>query len=236
MTNVFNKPSTKKTTFSILVKRYFTDIDGALIDKAAAPAVMQTDYPFFMLADFDRAGAYKQGIALLPPSNGVVYLCSFVYGVGLLPEGIQFNPNEQISGNLLLGDIVHLFADDRQSPTAFCWIVQTSQTVSVASVIGNTETEQDDKIIGRLYCNGFQYATDNQNQWDENLVLYTLDNLGDYKKNDLGNYVFKSPFIPNSQTQVIELEVKFPINQFIGLATYFAFDTDTIKFNFKIKR
>ena len=74
-------PVTKNAAFYIEVNRYFTDVDGKVIDKNTVPIALQTDYPFWMFGEFDRQGGYKQGNQVSPPNLNTPFLGAFTKGL-----------------------------------------------------------------------------------------------------------------------------------------------------------
>src|SRR5712672_3291926 len=76
------KQGQRRYTFAVNVKRFYTNVDGSLVAKAAVPAALKLKFPVFMLGDFDRQGGYRIGLQAVPPFPGAFYLLSFVNGAG----------------------------------------------------------------------------------------------------------------------------------------------------------
>jgi hypothetical protein len=222
-------PEVKAATLSINVKRFFTDVDGVVIDKAAAPAALQVSYPVYMLGNFDFAGGFKQANNLVPPINGAFYVGTFIMGSGIPFH--SFNVVNTINSRLLLGDIVHIFTDNVLAPNYFVYIVQSANTVSLAAVISNTESART-----KIEVSSFNYFTDNLDQWNEAVTFITFDVLGQYTVDSIQPLQYRNPYTPANQGNFIEVLIGFPMTQFLCMAFYFAYETDVLKINFKITK
>src|SRR5689334_4319081 len=117
----------RKHAMPVIVNRYFTDANGTVISKANAGLVaagMATDYPLFVLGEFDRQGGYKTGQSILSPINvpgttSPVFLTSFVNGSPFTSNNIvtAFSPFNTIQPILKPGDIVTVWVDNLSVPT-----------------------------------------------------------------------------------------------------------------------
>lgn len=234
----------EKHSISIKIKRYFTDTQGRLLIGSFVPVALRVKYPFFLFGDFDRQGGYKQSLKLLPPEPGTVYLMSYVNGNGFTSANIVgFSGVNELQQNILTGDIVHVFCDDIQAPTYFVWIVQQNTSVSIASIINNSQTTQKDNRFGKLYVAPYAenersvvYTTTNNNvtQWQEPFHITKLNNLGVAHDDQFNPVLYETPF--TYLLNVLDMDLTFLVDQFLGLNSYILYTTDMIQLNFKIKK
>jgi len=229
-----DNPYMRDHSIQIRVKRFFTDVNGTIINKNAAPLPMQVEYPFYLFGDFDRQGGYSIGLKTLGPVSTTKYLMTFVNGHGLTSAIIiGFTGANTIQSQLAVGDIIHVFCDDTQNPTFFVWVVLHNGFGSLASIIGNSETTQQDGLIGPIYVKSFHYASDNVRQFDYPYYFVRYTNITAWKNDQVQPMMFKDPF--TEQEKLLNVQVEFGLDQYLGIAQYFLFDTEIIDFNFKIK-
>ncbi len=222
-------PITNISSIGISVRRYFTDVDGAIIDKAAAPAVLQTKFPVYTLGNFDRQSAWKIGSRTVPPVDGTFFVHTFVRGVNdqfLLSSGLN-----TVLQRIDLGSIVEIFTDSLTAPTTYVWIVQTNQIAGIASIISNTNTVQADGRTGQLHVKELGYTFDNPDQYEEIFRVVQSFNTGVANDNPL-NTEFKSPLDKQNGFQIVPVDFLF--DQFTGLNFYMRYATDSIVLNFKV--
>ncbi len=123
------------------VSRYFTDVNGTVIDKTTVPVALQTKYPFFMFGSFDSLGGYAKCLQNSPPESGTEYLLSFIEGAGFSSYNVfGFSGVNTIKNYIKTGDIVHVYTDSRQNPTYYIWLIQSASSQAIGSIIGNTRT------------------------------------------------------------------------------------------------
>ncbi len=227
-------PLLKTHSIPITIKRYFTDVDGAIVNKAVVPATIQKPYPFWTFGLWDQRGGYATGLKVLPPYPNTYYLMSYVEGAGMTSQRIVgFTGLNTVYTRIKTGDIVHVFTDDLQAPTYFIWIVQSCRNGSLASILANTD-EQDDLQIGPMDVPFFQYYTDNPvGQWMEAIRFTRSNNIAAFKDDQVMPYIFKSP--NTEQDGFIRIECMFGVNQYQTIGTYFLFATEEIQMNYTIK-
>jgi hypothetical protein len=228
-----NNVMVRKHTIPIKVKKLFTDINGQLLSKSAIPTAMQTRYPVYMLGEFDKSGGFRIGQKIVTPS--VYYLQSFVHGVGCTPSQIiGFTGLDEITGKLQIGDIVTVYTDSLSAPTTFAWIIQTNDYAALGSIIGNSETSQNDLRIGTVYIYELNYFTDVEAQLNEPLHATRFDNIGTYSDNQIQPSLFKNPYV--AQEDFLTIEVEFKLDQYLGLYVFMIHESDQISMNYKIKK
>lgn len=223
------KPSSIFDGFPILVRRYFSDVDGTEIAKGAAPAAMQASYPVYMFGNFDMNGGFRIGNGQCPAPAGTFYVLTFIYGIGqtFLPFNGGLNT---VKNKLLIGDVIHIFADSLDLPTTFVWIVQSNPNSPLGSVIRNLET-----VTGILPVEKFQYFADSNAQYGEAFRFDKSNRVGDFREDQHNPNVFKSPDFTN-QNNFIDVRLKFKLDQYLGINFYFQFATNVINFNFLINK
>lgn len=219
-------------SLNIEVKRYYTDVSGQILVKTdpAIPAALKVRMPVFLLGNFDRVGGYNiaSRLALMP--NGVVFLMTYLHGYNepfLWDSG--FNQVQQLFKK---GDIICVFTDSLDAPSAFCFIQQSCQYGALGSIISNTSTEQDDGTIGQMIVNSISWQTDNINQVLSSWKLVRYDNLGLFKEETYTNTIppqFKL-------TDFIKVDMAFVMTQFFGINMNMLYETDYMNFNFNISK
>ncbi len=224
------KPLQKKAALWIVIKRFFTDINGTIVDKLTVPLSLQQSYPFWMFGQFDKAGGYRIGNIVTPPDLNTPYVGSYVYGINtpfLFATGLN-NINNQLG----IGDIVHVFTDNIQTPNHYIFIVQQCPGGSIASVVENARQSETQKlnIEGANY---FAFTGRDENlQFVENLNFTVIDPTGtsykNYPKNPLA-----SQQVFNKQNFVY-FPLPFQVDQYQLVSSNIAFLIDEIQFSFKI--
>jgi hypothetical protein len=222
---IATKASKKESVLSVYVNRYFTDTDGNEVNKAAVPAAMQIAYPFYLLGEFDRVGGYKQGNNLTPPLVGSEYVGTFMIGEGA--PFLGFNPLNTIGSKLKLGDLAHVYTDSLALPTYYVFIVQGAQTVSLLSVLANSRDAKG-------FIKSFSYFTDNVDQWYNELNFISFNAAGEYTKDAISPFLSLSPELKSARGKFILAEISWSFTQYIEIASYMSFDTDSILFNFNV--
>lgn len=224
-------------SLNINIKRYFTDVDGLIVAKGTVPAALQKNYPVYLLGNFDRVGAYNIGQKTIPQPVGVPFLCTYVQGYNV--PSFLFNPgfyNDPASVNQVLkfGDIVTVYTDNLNNPSNYIFIVQTCDYGSLASIISNTQTQQQDGVIGRLNVKNIAYQVDNDNQLNQVWQMVSLDNLGQFKQMPLSPIIYKQPLYKLSD--FITLPVSFLMSQFTAINFLMTFTSDSVNVNLRISK
>lgn len=222
-------------TLPLLVKRYFTDVNGTVVAKAAVPLALQTKYPVFFLGDFDRMGSFRTGLKVTPPMAGTSFLQVFVNGSGATAfDVVGTNPFANIQTLLNPGDIVIVFTDSLTVPNYYVWLVIQGTYNSLASVTGNTMSNQQDGRIGPMNVSYINLYVDNTTmQIYEPLHFTRLFNTGTFRDDTVNPSMFKTPF--NKLRNLVTVDTTFLIDQYIGLNFYMGFDTDTVQMDLILK-
>lgn len=223
----------------VKIKRYFTDVDGNIIDKSLVPAAIQLDYPFYMFGEFDSMGGYKQAQMFCPADPGSFYLCSGVWGVnGFFSNTILgfTGFNGGINAVITFGDIVHVYTDSLSAPSYFIWIVQNSAKTAVGSIMGNSKTTQKDNKFNRLWVEDIRYTTSNNNidQWNEPIHETRLNNIGLASDDSFSPLIYRTTDL--FLNYILKMGLRFYVDQFIGYNTYIRFATEEIQFIFNLKK
>ncbi len=219
------------------VKRYFTDVNGTKINKAAVSTVLKTKYPFFMLGAFDILGGFAKGLQTTQPMEGTYYLTSFVQGFsGNTFQITGFSGVDDIKNNIKNGDIVHVYTDNLTAPNVFIWIVQNANSQAVGSIIGNTRTAQKDDVYNRMWVDRVNYIIGNNNirQYEEQIHEIKFNNLGLIRSDTYSPNIERTPDI--FLNDIVVLPFKFKLDQYIEFATYFQFASDDLQFIYHIKK
>lgn len=229
-----SNPYVKWHSIPVNVKRYFTDVDGQIVDKNTVPLALQVEYPFFIWGDFDRQGGYNTGLKALNPIRNTFYLTSFTQANGITSQQITgFTGFNTVRNFIKNGDIVHVFTDNLNAPNYFVWVVIGSNYGALASIVGNSETEQKDGLIGKIFLQEFKYFTDNpDDQWGTPIHFTRSINTTAWSDDTVQPYIFKTPF--TEQQGFIDVRCEFNLDQYMSVGSYFHFNTENINMNFKL--
>lgn len=222
----------RQDSLPIVIKRFFTDVNGVIVDKAAVPAALQVSYPVWMFGEFDRMGGFNLANKNTPPNPGTPYLCTFIYGVNN-PLFFGFSGASDIQGKLQIGDIVNIFTDNLIAPNYFIWIVQSCPTKPLASILQNISNLAKEGKYEFLRSSAIDFYTDEATQYDVNLQWITYNYIGLVKTNNLEPSIYLTPNIP--QNGFVRIYWNTEITQYLGLNTYLLFATDNLTLNFQIK-
>jgi hypothetical protein len=224
------KPLQKNTGLTVIVKRFFTDVNGTIVAKSLVPLSMQVDYPFWMFGQFDKSGGYKIGNVIAPPNINTPYLGSFVIGLDmpyLFGTGLN-----TIQRQTTIGDVVHVFTDNIDAPNYYAFIVQTSESASISSIYFNAIEAEKNKI----HINGinmFVYSNGQPSlQFAKNVNLTRIDSLGAYVNHPETFLAFDQ--VDNKQAYFITVPLKMAVDQYNLVSSYIDFSADQIQFAFKI--
>lgn len=223
-------------TIPVTVRKLYTDVDGVVIAKNTIPAAMQKKVPVFLLGDFDRQGGYRIGLQNIAPDANLKYLLTFVNGLcATFANVVGFSGISTIQQYLNPGDIVQVYTDSLQNPGYFVWIVIQNTYASIASIIGNTESIQNDRRIGPIFIHEINYIADNDEQLKESIQVVHYSNIGTWKANQIEPLgIYRTPF--DVQTGLVRIVVKpFSLDQYLGLNLNMLYDTDKFSMDFKIK-
>jgi len=227
------KPLYETGSINMNIKRYYTDVDGALIAKASAPAALQVKLPVYMLGNFDRVGAFNIGQKTVQPVVSSKFLMTYVHGY---EQPFLWNTGlNTIQAILRRGDIVTVFTDDLDAPSAFVYIVQTVDTGALASIISNTQTIQDDGKSGIISVKNVSLQVDNDNQLNQIWQVMKFDNFGNFDQHPFNPAaVERSPFYKLGD--FVELRLQFLMTQYIGIYFYYLYESESININFRLNK
>lgn len=217
-------PPHKVKSINFQVRRFYTDVNGTIIAKAAAPAALQVNYPVYLFGNYDRKGAYFMAQRNLPALPGAFFLHSFTYGLGM-PFFFGFNALSTIQRELKPGDIVNVYTDNLLAPSFFVYIVVSCDVKSAASLVENTS-------ISPLQIKEVFYYSDNVDQWEEPIQRLLLDPVSDFQANYVEPFIYRAP--ETVQNGFVKLVWSITINHYRGLNTYLQYATDSMNLVFKL--
>lgn len=224
-------------SLNIKIKRFYTDVNGLVIDKATAPAALKVSFPVYLLGNFDRIGGYNISQKVYPSKAVTPFFETYVHGYGI--QSFLFTPGfyndpASINQRLQLGDIVTVYTDNLSAPNYFVFIVQTCDYGSLASIISNTQTQQQDGVIGQLHVKNIGYQVDNDDELNNVWQMLSFDNLGQFKQTPYAPITAKQPLY--KLTDFIELPISFLMTQFTGITFYFNFASESVNVNLRISK
>ena len=223
-------------TIPITIKKLYTDVDGIVLDKNTIPAALQKRVPVMLLGDFDRQGGYKIGLQNIAPDENLKYFMTFVNGLGAnFVSVVGFTGISTIQKHINVGDIVQVYTDDLTAPAYFVWIIIQNTYASIASIVGNTESIQNDRRIGPIFVHEINFIADNESQLSESLQIVHFSNIGTWNANQIDPLgIYRTPF--DVQIGLVRIVVKpFSLDQYFGINTNMLFESDKFTMDFKIK-
>jgi len=225
-------------TIPLKISRYYTDVNGTIVDKALVPVNLQVRYPITLFGQFDRNGGWKKSLQAVPVTPGTYFLMTFTSGIN--QPFLAFTGANNIKGKIGLGDVVNVFTDDLENPNYFIWFVLSSDTVSLSSVVSNTESIQNDKRIGVLNLKEINYYFAGSTeaiileQFSQPLNFLNFDNIGNFRGDDIQPSMFLNPFV--RQRGFLTISTPFQIDQYKALVFYMVFNVDSIQMDFIVKK
>lgn len=219
-------------TVPVTINRYYTDVNGTIIDKALVPGSLQVNYPVYLFGQFDRNGGFKRCLQTVSPIPGTFFYMTFVQGIS--SPFLSFTGANTIKGVIKNGDVVIVYTDDLENPNYFIWIVISSDTVSFASIVANTETTQQDGRIGQLWVKEANYYVSTPGQFYEPIFFNGFDNIGNYKGDSIQPNMNLNPYV--EQTGILTLTLDFKVDQYISMCFYMRYSCDQINLDFKVNK
>jgi hypothetical protein len=235
---IMSAPRFEKNALEIIAKRIFTDVNGVIVDKAAVPAALQTEYPVYVFGQYDRNGAYWLAQKNTPARIGYEFIECFVFGAGL-NNPAYFTALGNIQGQLKPGDLVTLYADSYNAPNYYIWIVQRCSNNSLAAILANLPNLPYDPDYGYINIVALDYyvaaatAFATENQWNNDLLFMRADFLGDISSDSMEPKIFKSA--RSIQNGFVAMRYKTRLDQYLSMNTYINFETDSITFTFQVE-
>lgn len=212
-------------TFPISVKKFYTDVDGLIIDKSILPVNLQVELPFYLFGKMDSDGAYKIGNESNPPPLNTWIL--FKIQTYSTFDFLLFTGLNNFQGQLSVGDLVFIYSDSLVNPTYYAYVVITSNQRSYSSILQSLDKwgPNIDTIV---------YESQNVNQYEQVFDYVVLNRTGLYKTNQFSPIDFRDPYV--QQGDIIRMAFNqfgfdMNLNRFIGLYSYILFASDRINFN-----
>lgn len=211
-------------SFSVDINRYFTDVDGTIIDKnnVVIPSILKTFYPVYLFGTYDKDGGYYHGLRTVNPSEGTYFVFNGVKGNFF--NLLQFSGANNVRNQINDGDHILLYTDDPVNPNFFIWIVITSERRSYASILQNPNRLGMDIFSSK-------YFADNLLQFNESLQFITFNDIGDFQSREINPYMFKTT--DYQQDGFIDIRMQYNLNNYIGIYFPMRFETDNISIIFR---
>ena len=206
-------------TFPVTIKKFYTDVDGVIIDKSTLPPNLQVELPFYLFGKMDKDGSYKIANESTPVKESTWEYFKFV--IASTYDFQLFTGLNTIKGQILTGDYVFIYTDSFDTPTYFCYIIITSGQRSYASI-------NDSLYLEGITIDTIVYQSSNVAQYTESMSLIILNRTGLYKDNQFNPIDFRDPYI--RQDDIIRMKLQMLLSRYIGINSYILFDTDTINF------
>jgi len=218
------KPISKTDQFSLEINKFYTDVNGTIIDKTTVVNALKTSFPFYLFNEYDLKGSYKIGQYVAPPKANTFYLYTYIQGSFF--NWFEFNPANDVKNFIKPGDIVHLYADSISTPTVLIFVVLSCPFQSIASIILNT-------LKNPIKIDRVLYFSNNVLNFNEPIYVVTINEIGIHKSDVYNPLEFKSIDYASNQN-FIELKIKPTLNPNFGLYSYIDYLFDKLSFEFKV--
>lgn len=223
-----NLPANIRDSFRIDIKRIYTDTQGTVIDKnnVLIPDALKTDFPVYLFGCFDKDGGYFVGQKNIPAKKNTYFIFTSVYQNGFF-DLFQLVGSGNIKEQLNIGDQLFLFTDNVYAPTVFCWIVLSCERLSYASILSNP-------VVNGIEIIKTKYFSDSLRQFNNSINFVSFDEIGRDKMDGISPLVFKDT--DYEQDGFIDLDIRYNLNNYLGIYFYYLFTTNEISFIFEYKK
>jgi hypothetical protein len=216
------KPMLSSHNLPISVTKYYTDVDGAFIDKNTIATNLKTPLPFYLFNYYDYIGGYKIGFSEVPLNPNWKLFQYNVYGTN---DFRFFTGLNEVKNWISIGDLVFIYTDDLNLPNVYCWVIISAGNASIASI--NESMNENAEIEYILY------DVQNESNYRQNLFYVRETFLMQPRVDSINPKIWQSPY--NRLSAVIKAEIKYKFSKMFGLYSYIDFVNDTLNFEFKIK-
>lgn len=216
--------SFETATIPVKIRRYYTDVDGVILDKNTVNPIFKQNFPVFLWGSFDMSGGYRLANQAFTAPVNFTFFETFTYGVG--QPFLSFTGFNNIKSQLNKGDLVTIYADDIENPNLFVWIVQSVDYCSVASIYKNSGDFN-------YMIDFIDYFSDNQNQWDKSFKILNISPTGNLHRDSVQPYIFKNAY--TVQNNFIRVKINTLITQYKLIGFDYLFQTDDVNVEFNVK-
>jgi hypothetical protein len=211
-----------ESSISISVNRYFTDLNGNVLDKNLIPDSLKVKFPFYLFGKQDFDGGFY-GANMANPTINSVYFQRYISGEGFDWFALQ---GGDIWTKYHVGDMVLVFADSYPDMSYLIFVVVSCDRQAYGSIL-------KDQFRGALELTEILYILDNKNNYNERISFVQLNNLSVPK---IDYYQPLAAFTPEQkQVEFIKIPLHYKMNPLIGLGSYIQFETEFMNFEFKVK-
>lgn len=220
--NLSNKQG-KFKSFRLDVNRWFTTVDGEIIDKNSVPSNLRTAYPVFLFGNYDKDGNYWIGQKNLPAFNRLQFYFIETYK-GYFDQ-LTFSGFNNVIDKFSTGDILQVYTDNIKAPNYFVWLQISGERRAYSSILSNPANQTVFKT---------KFFTDDERQYLQNLIFVDMDDIGDYVLDYVNPLTFKTS--DYAADGFIDIPVPFTIQKNFGLYFYFDFNADLNSFIFNYNK
>lgn len=223
--NVRDVTSKKKISIGLNIRRLSTDVNGTIVADNLLPASMQTNYPFHLFGEFDRASGYAIADKAMRDKNGTKLFSVYVWGVN--SPLFFFNPLADINKFFQKGDIIFVYVDDLIAPTTFSFVFINSLDGNYASISAMTVTNQlDSNNWGAFKIGEIHEGWVDDSQLDQLWFFINTKFDGRFLTDNKSPYDYFNPEI-NVQNKIV-ISYESVVNQFLGLSSFIAFQNNLL--------
>lgn len=211
----------ERKSLSISVQKFYTDVDGNILDKNTLPSDLKITLPVWLMGRFDYSGHYSLSRRLTPFLNDSWKF--FNMYVSTSYDFLIFSGANQIRSRIRPGDLIFVYSDDVINPNFYSFIIISGEINPYSSIINDLD--------GSINCLMFKYdSIQNTLNYQEEIEYITFDKIGNTKRQSIQPDTFLPP--SNKNTDVIDIEISILFTKYFSLNTYLLFNTDKISFTF----
>jgi hypothetical protein len=224
----------RKISLSVNVRRYTTDVNGAILNDAAIPESEKKPFPFHLFGDFDRQSGYAIADLDMRNVHNTILFTVFTWGVGM--PLLYFNPLAQVNKLFKKGDVIFCYVDNLEAPSYFTWIHIQSIIGGFASVVSQTNISQLDNVgpWGAFMNNRIDYKWMHDEQLNQPVKWIIAEPNAAYKSDSLAPEAYWIPQVDKSDIKKVIIPLEFICNQYFGLSTWLAYENPLLNLNFSL--
>lgn len=211
------------TSFAIKVSKFFTTVDGTIIDKSLVPIELQTRYPVVLFFRYDSFGSYRISFNENPLSPNTFFYRAYTQNDGFDPT--QFSGLNTINRELNIGDQVFVYADDVLNPNFFIYVIQSVTDRALSSIVKSIP-------CSGLPMGNLKYFADNELNFGQTIKIVKTDKLGLYKADSYSPDSIRTPDYQQNRLALIPLTGN-RLTPYWGLVTYITHESDLLTFDFE---
>ena len=218
---VIPKSGNLHDTLSVTVNKFYTTVDGTIIDKNTLPVNLRKKLPVYLIDGFGMDSGFAIAQSVNPVDAPLKFIRFFVRESGF--DFTQFSGLNDVSSGLNAGDLVFLYADDELNPNFFMWVVQTAYPKPLSGIIKN---------IPNLSLNYVRLFVDQMVNYSQQLTMVKTSSMGDYRADKISPYISIDPM--RKDVSFSEIHLQGCLDKYTSFLTYLPFEANQLTVEFKL--